>query len=97
MIYRILIRNVYVYVSLPIVLEELGGGTLPELIERKGGILPRGQALDIARQLACALQHIQEDLSPFAMIIHRGITSSWCCYNIIVTHSLTHTTACLCI
>ena len=56
-----------------VVLEELGGGTLTDLIaKRTGGILPRSQALDIARQLACALQHLQEDLSPFAMIIHRG-------------------------
>eukprot|EP01035_Chromulina_nebulosa_P027405 gene27405-36046_t len=50
-----------------IVLEELGGGTLSDMIERRGGILPRGQALDFARQLACALQHLHEDLSPFAM------------------------------
>ena len=90
--------SIFLYFPLIIVLEELGGGTLSDMIERRrGAILPRGQALDIARQLACALQHIQEDLSPFAMIIHRGITSSWCCYNIILTYSLIHTTACLCI
>eukprot|EP01036_Dinobryon_divergens_P032716 gene32716-42364_t len=71
----IAIRGARVTATEPfIVLEELGGGTLSEMIEkRRGGILPCGQALDIARQLACALQHLQEDLSPFAMIIHRDL------------------------
>ena len=68
------IHHLCICASLSVVLEELCGGTLSDMIERrKGRILPRWQALDIARQLACALQHLQEELSPFAMIIHRGI------------------------
>eukprot|EP01035_Chromulina_nebulosa_P027892 gene27892-36738_t len=71
----IAIRGARITVSEPfIVLEELCEGTLSDVIEkRQGRIFPHAQALDIARQLACALQHLQEELSPFAMIIHRGI------------------------
>ena len=54
------------------VLEGLGGGTLSDVIDKRGGLLPRGMALDIARQLISALQYLHEDLSPFAMMIHRG-------------------------
>eukprot|EP01036_Dinobryon_divergens_P032540 gene32540-42153_t len=54
------------------VLEKLGGGTLSDVIEKHGGLLPRWSALDIALQLITALQYLHEELSPFAMIIHRG-------------------------
>ena len=61
------------YVPTYIVLEELGGGTLFDVLENRGGeLLPRGRALDIACQLICAFKYIHEDLSPYAMIIHRG-------------------------
>eukprot|EP01036_Dinobryon_divergens_P032718 gene32718-42368_t len=71
----IVIRGARITATEPfIVLEELGGGTLSDMIvKRRCGILPCGQALDIAHQFACALQHLQEDLSPFAMIIHRDL------------------------
>ena len=68
---------VYICACVSIVLEELSGGTLSDVIKKRtGGILLHRQALDIALQLACALHHLQEDLSPFAMIIHRGTV---CC------------------
>ena len=59
-------------------LEELEEGTLADVIESRAGILPVVRALEIARQLACALQYLHEDLSPFAMIVHRGALSSCC-------------------
>jgi len=56
-----------------IVLEELSGGTLSDLLERRRGEpLPCGRVLDIARQLISAMQYLHEDISPYAMIIHRG-------------------------
>ena len=58
-------------------LEELDRGTLYDLLEkRRGELLPRGRVLDIARQLISALKYIHEDLSPYAMIIHRGTYSN---------------------
>lgn len=67
--------TVFTYFSdcVSIVLEELSGGTLSGVLERRGReVLPRGRALEIARQLISALEYIHEDLSPYAMIIHRG-------------------------
>ena len=55
-----------------VVLEPLAGGTLSEVIERHGNNLPPWKALNIARQLISALKYLHEDLSPYAMIVHRG-------------------------
>lgn len=55
-----------------VVLEQLGGGTLFELLEIHKRALPLRTALDIAHQLVSALHYLHEDLSPYAMIIHRG-------------------------
>ena len=61
-----------------IVLEALGGGTLSDVIDRaQGTLLPHGRALDIAYQLISALHYIHEDLSPYAMMIHRGTVSAY--------------------
>ena len=58
-----------------VVLEQLGGGTLSELIEIRKSTLPLRTALNIAHQLVSALKYLHEDLSPYAMIIHRGRSS----------------------
>lgn len=70
--YHFFLRKTSCHCKIPTVLEELGRGTLSDLIEKQGGLLSRWMALDIARQLISALQYLHEDLSPFAMIIHRG-------------------------
>eukprot|EP01036_Dinobryon_divergens_P030328 gene30328-39557_t len=56
------------------VLETLGGGTLSDVIEgAQGTLLPRGRALDIAHQLISAIHYLHEELSPYAMMIHRDL------------------------
>eukprot|EP01036_Dinobryon_divergens_P027845 gene27845-36686_t len=56
-----------------VVLEQLGGGTLSELIEIRKSTLPLRTALNIAHQLVSALKYLHEDLSPYAMIVHRDL------------------------
>lgn len=68
----IAIKGARVSVEPFVVLEHLAGGTLSEVIERFGNNLPPRKALDVARQLISALKYLHEDLSPYAMIVHRG-------------------------
>ena len=82
-IFKPSIQHMYVHIYHPkmnvndmctlIVLETLGGGTLSDVIEgAQGTLLPRGRALDIAHQLISAIHYLHEELSPYAMMIHRG-------------------------
>ena len=65
---------IIVYFIYYTVLEELCGGTLHDMLDKRcGKLLPRGRALDIAYQLTSALKYLHEDLSSYTMILHRGI------------------------